>query len=72
MLVMFICNHCPFVKHLRNALAKLGRDYSNRGVATVAISANDVDGYPADSPERMKQEARDAGYVFPYLYDESQ
>ena len=72
LLVMFICNHCPFVKHLRDALAKLGRDYSPRGVAIVAISSNDVDGYPADSPAKMKQEAKDAGYVFPYLYDETQ
>jgi peroxiredoxin len=72
LLVMFICNHCPFVKHIRAGLAQLGRDYPSRGAALVAISSNDADGYPADSPEKMKQEAKDAGYLFPYLYDESQ
>jgi peroxiredoxin len=72
LLVMFICNHCPFVKHIRGELARLGRDYQSRGVAIVAISSNDVSGYPADSPENMKQEAKAAGYSFPYLYDESQ
>lgn len=72
LLVMFICNHCPFVKHLRSALAQLGRDYQPKGVAIVAISSNDVAGYPADSPEKMVEEHRDAGYTFPYLYDETQ
>lgn len=72
LLVMFICNHCPFVKHLRSALAQLGRDYQPKGVAIVAISSNDVEAYPADSPARMEEEKRDAGYNFPYLYDETQ
>jgi peroxiredoxin len=70
--VMFICNHCPFVKLIRDGLSQLGRDYSPRGVAIVAISSNDAEGYPADSPDKMKEEAKSAGYVFPYLYDESQ
>ncbi len=72
LLVMFICNHCPFVKHVRHELAQLARDYQNRGVAIVAINANDAQQYPDDSPEKMKQEAQDAGYSFPYLFDESQ
>ena len=71
-LVMFICNHCPFVKHVRDELARIGREYGERGVAVVAISSNDAEAYPADSPERMREEKREAGYTFPYLYDESQ
>jgi peroxiredoxin len=72
LLVMFICNHCPFVKHIRSGLAQLGRDFQPRGVAIIAISSNDVEGYPQDAPDKMKVEARDAGYVFPYLFDASQ
>lgn len=72
LLVMFICNHCPYVKHIRSGLARLARDYQARGVAMVAINANDVDRYPDDSPERMREEAASAGYTFPYLYDETQ
>jgi peroxiredoxin len=72
LLVMFICNHCPFVKHIRSELAQLGRDYIPRGVAIVAISSNDAANYPDDSPAKMAEEARAAGYNFPYLYDESQ
>jgi peroxiredoxin len=72
LLVMFICNHCPFVKHVRAELARIGADYSARGVAIVAISSNDAVAYPADSPERMREEKREAGYVFPYLFDETQ
>lgn len=72
LLVMFICNHCPFVKHIRTGLAQLARDYQARGAAIVGISSNDVGSHLDDSPEKMAQEARDAGYVFPYLYDESQ
>ncbi|HSH14633.1 MAG TPA: thioredoxin family protein [Verrucomicrobiae bacterium] len=72
LLVMFICNHCPYVKHVRAELARLGRDYLPRGVAVVAINSNDVTRYPADSPDKMADEARAAGYTFPYLYDESQ
>ena len=72
LVVMFICNHCPYVKHLRAQLAQLGRDYIPKGVRIVAISSNDVQNYPADSPEKMKDEARAAGYTFPYLYDADQ
>ena len=71
-LVMFICNHCPFVIHVRDELARLGRDYAGRGVAVYAISSNDVDNYPADAPEHMKREAAEHGFTFPYLYDEDQ
>jgi thiol-disulfide isomerase/thioredoxin len=70
-LVMFICNHCPFVKHIRDQLASLGRDYVGRA-DVIAISSNDVENYPDDSPEMMKKEAAEAGYSFPYLFDESQ
>jgi peroxiredoxin len=72
LLVMFICVHCPFVKHVRSELARLGRDYGERGVAIVAISSNDVGAYPEDGPEGMRREKEDAGYVFPYLFDETQ
>lgn len=70
--VMFICNHCPFVKHVADHLAVLGRDYLARGVGFVAISSNDVSKHPADSPEQMVREAEERGYPFPYLYDETQ
>lgn len=70
--VMFICNHCPFVKHVADQLAQLGRDYASRGIGFVAISSNDVSGHPADSPEQMVHEAESRGYPFPYLYDETQ
>lgn len=72
LLVMFICNHCPFVKHLRSALAEFAKDYQAQGLAVVGISANDVSTHPDDSPEMMRLEAQSAGYSFPYLYDESQ
>jgi peroxiredoxin len=72
LLVMFICNHCPFVKHVRSELARIGGDYAPRGVAIVAISSNDVAAYPDDSPARMKEEKERAGYPFPYLFDGSQ
>ncbi|QOC22487.1 thioredoxin family protein [Wenzhouxiangella sp. AB-CW3] len=71
-LVMFICNHCPFVKHVLDELARLGRDYPDRGIGVVAISSNDVTGYPQDRPERMAELAQAKGFSFPYLYDESQ
>jgi len=71
-LVMFICNHCPFVKHVADQLAALGSEYLPRGIGVVAISSNDVSSHPADSPEQMVHEAEDRGYVFPYLYDETQ
>ena len=72
LLLMFICNHCPFVRHLREDLARLGREYQQRGVGIVAISANDADLYPSDGPEAMAREKEEAGYTFPYLFDESQ
>jgi peroxiredoxin len=72
LLVVFMCNHCPYVKHIREGLARLARDYQARGVAVVGISSNDVDNYPADSPAKMAEEAAAAGYTFPYLYDERQ
>jgi peroxiredoxin len=71
-LVMFICNHCPYVKHVRDELARLGRAYQERGVVVVGINANDASAYPEDSPARMRQEKAEVGYTFPYLYDESQ
>ncbi len=71
-LVMFICNHCPFVKHVLDELVRLGRDYRDSGIGMVAISSNDVTGYPQDRPERMKELAESAGFEFPYLFDESQ
>lgn len=72
LLVMFICNHCPFVKHLRAALAEFGREYGAKGLSIVAISSNDMVAHPEDSPELMRDEATEAEYSFPYLYDESQ
>ncbi len=71
-LVMFICNHCPFVKHVRAELARLGRDYSSRNVAIYAINSNDVASHPGDSSENMKKESATWGYTFPYLIDEDQ
>lgn len=70
--VMFICNHCPYVVHLKQALTDLATEYQPKGVSFVAISSNDVIAYPQDSPEKMKQDAEKYGYPFPYLYDESQ
>ena len=71
-LVAFLCNHCPYVKHIREGLAAFARDYEGRGLGMVGINANDVAAYPADSPQRMAEEIREVGYVFPYLYDETQ
>ena len=70
--VMFICNHCPFVKHIRDGLAAFGRDYAGQDVAIVAINSNDIVAYPADNPDAMRAEANAAGYVFPYVLDEDQ
>lgn len=70
--VMFICNHCPYVKHVQKGIVELADDYTAKGIAFVAINSNDVDNYPDDSPERMKQVAEHLGYKFPYLFDESQ
>ncbi len=72
LLVVFMCNHCPFVIHIREALAAFGRELRDQGVAMVGINANDALGYPDDAPDKMKQEQVAHGYVFPYLYDESQ
>jgi peroxiredoxin len=70
--IMFICNHCPFVKHVNAELVKLGNDYKNKGIGFIAISSNDVAGYPQDGPEQMKLVASQEHYPFPYLYDQSQ
>ena len=70
--VAFICNHCPYVKHLREGLAQFGRDMHSKGVQVVAISSNDAVNYPDDGPAQMAREAASAGYPFPYLHDESQ
>jgi peroxiredoxin len=72
LLVIFMCNHCPYVKHIRTGLAQLARDYLPRGAAMIGINSNDAANYPEDSPARMKDEVKSAGYLFPYLYDESQ
>ncbi len=72
LLVMFICNHCPYVKHVRSELARFGRDYEDSGLAIVAINSNDPASHPEDSPEAMKEEAEIQGYTFPYLFDEEQ
>ncbi len=72
LLVAFICNHCPYVKHIRASFAELAKKYQAHGVAVVGINANDAENYPGDSPEKMAEEIRLAGYTFPYLYDESQ
>src|SRR6202012_5933177 len=71
LVVIFMCNHCPYVVHIRAGLAQFARDYVGKA-AIVGISSNDVKNYPADSPAKMKEEVKTAGYVFPYLYDESQ
>ena len=71
-LVMFICNHCPYVKHVREELARLGNDYLSRNVAIVAINRNDATSHPGDSPEKMKDEAATWGYKFPYVVDSDQ
>jgi peroxiredoxin len=72
LVVVFLCNHCPYVKHIADTLSQVAREYQSRGAAFVGISSNDVAGYPQDSPEQMAIEAETRGYVFPYLYDETQ
>ena len=72
MLVAFICPHCPYVRHIRGGLAQIARDYAPRGLAVVGIMSNDVERYPQDGPEGMRQETEEAGYPFPYLLDETQ
>jgi peroxiredoxin len=72
LLVMFICAHCPYVKHINEGLAALGKDYAAQPIGIVAISSNDANTHPADSPAGLKQQAETFGFAFPYLYDESQ
>lgn len=72
LLVMFICRHCPFVKHVEAELARLGRDYQPRGVAMVAISANSLQTHPQDGPEHLKAQAQEQGFTFPYCFDATQ
>jgi len=72
LLVMFICNHCPYVQHIRPGLVQMGHDYAGTALGMVAISANDARAYPDDAPEELAREARSYGYAFPYLHDESQ
>ena len=72
LLVIFMCNHCPFVKHVAAELARIGLDYMPKGVAMVGINSNDAATHPEDSPERMVHEAEERGYPFPYLFDETQ
>jgi peroxiredoxin len=71
-LIMFICNHCPYVVHVSAELSKLAKDYIAKGISCIAISSNDVENYPQDGPALMKQNAIDNDYIFPYLYDETQ
>lgn len=70
--IMFICNHCPYVKHVQTGLVDLANDYAHKGIAFIAINSNDVENYPDDSPENMKIVAERLGYPFPYLFDETQ
>jgi peroxiredoxin len=72
LLVAFLCNHCPFVQHIRHGVSDFAREYQAKGLAIVAINSNDVAAYPDDRPERMAEEKKRAGWVFPYLFDESQ
>jgi peroxiredoxin len=72
LLVMFICRHCPYVVHVREELARLGRDYATKDLGIVAISANDVANYPDDAPDQLKAMATELGFTFPFCYDESQ
>jgi peroxiredoxin len=72
LLVMFICSHCPYVKHIRKEVARYAKEYQARGLGVVAISSNDIERYPDDAPEKMAEESREVGYTFPYLFDETQ
>ena len=72
LVVMFICNHCPFVIHIQDGLVSFGNDYRNADVSVVAISANDANNYPGDAPDKLATMARRKGYAFPYLYDRTQ
>jgi peroxiredoxin len=70
--IMFICNHCPFVKHVNSQISQLAKDYKPKGINCIAISSNDVEHYPPDAPHLMKRNALEQGFIFPYLYDETQ
>jgi peroxiredoxin len=72
LLVAFICHHCPFVRHIRHEFSRWAAEYQSRGLAVIAINSNDVIAFPEDGPDGMRQEASDAGYFFPYLFDETQ
>jgi len=72
LLVMFICRHCPFVQHVKKEIARIGKDYTGKGIGIVAISSNDADSYPEDKPESLKEMAQEFRFSFPYLYDENQ
>ena len=72
LLIMFICKHCPYVRHVQSEIAKIGKDYANKSLGIAAISANDIIAYPEDSPEGMREQAKELGFAFPYCYDESQ
>jgi len=72
LLVMFICRHCPFVKHIKKELAQIGKDYKEKNIGIIAISANDITEYPEDAPDSLKQMAKEEGFTFAYCYDETQ
>lgn len=72
LLVMFICRHCPYVKHVQVELVRIGKDYQNKSVGIVAISSNDIESYPEDAPDSLKEQAQELGFAFPYLFDETQ
>src|SRR5215210_981473 len=72
LLVMFICRHCPFVKHVQQELARIGKDYSGKEIGIVAISSNDAQAHPDDLPDKLKEMAEELGFDFPYCYDETQ
>jgi len=72
LLVIFMCNHCPYVVHIREALSDFAKEYQKKGLAIVGINSNDVDNYPEDAPDKMQKEKQSIGYPFPYLFDETQ
>lgn len=72
LLVMFICKHCPYVKHVQSEIARIGKDYANKPLGIIAISANDISAYPEDRPEGMKEQAEELGFAFPYCFDKTQ
>ncbi len=70
--IMFICNHCPYVLHVNDEIVRIAKDYEDKGIGFAAISSNDIENYPQDAPELMTEQAKKTGYTFPYLYDETQ